>query len=406
MKVESRHIDTDSIVDVVFHLKWKSDAAIHTDGYQASRVNIWRDYFPPSLLDKLKGKQTGERLEIHLKAGEILPPFDEKNLIQLKSDQFDRRHAIDNNPNPGVGRFYPKGMLKNVAGVFSANVEPFRCVQSNNGNMTVDFNHPLSGKDLVLSAVVGKVEAKENERGGSSVDWMEVLTTGPGMQARWRGSRTDYFSPEAFTRDDENPDALFYEKPRYVQHIDTTAIEMVKNTYGRFLKDDMQVLDLMSSWHSHVPADLNFKRFVGLGLNESELKKNSCLSETVVQDLNMDSRLQFDSNSFDAAICTVSVEYLIHPLAVFGEVSRVLRNDGYFIVTFSNRWFPTKAIKIWKELHEFERMGLVLEYFMRSGGFRNLQTYSIRGLPRPHDDKYYPDLRYSDPIYAVWGQKG
>jgi SAM-dependent methyltransferase len=296
-------------------------------------------------------------------------------------------------------------MLKNVTGVFSANVEPFRCVQSNNGNMTVDFNHPLAGKDVVLSAVVGKVAAKESERGGSSVDWLEVLTTGPGMQARWRDRQTDYFSPGVFSRDDENPDALFYRKPRYVQHIDTTAIEMVKNTYGRFLKDDMRVLDLMSSWHSHVPGNLKLKRFVGLGLNESELKKNSSLSETVVQNLNMDTRLPFDADDFDAAICTVSVEYLIHPLAVFKEISRVLRTDGYFIVTFSNRWFPTKSIKIWKELHEFERMGLVLEYFMRSGGFKNLQTYSIRGLPRPHDDMYYPDLRHSDPIYAVWGQK-
>ena len=400
-----KRIDSDSIVDMIFHLKWKSEHAMHTDGYQASRINIWRDFIPPALLDKIKGRQAGDRLEIHLKSGEILPPFDETKLIQLKSDQFDRRHAIDNNPNPGVGRFYPKGMLRNVDGVFSVNVEPFRCVSVNNGSMTVDFNHPLSGKDLVLSAVVGKVEAKEIERGGSSVDWMEVITTGPGMQARWRDSRTDYFTPGAFTRDDENPDALFYAKPRYVQHIDTTAIEMVKSTYGRFLKDGMQVLDLMSSWHSHIPGDLNYKRLVGLGLNESELKKNSCLSEIVVQDLNMDTRLPFESNSFDAAICTVSVEYLTSPLPVFEEVSRVLRTDGFFIVTFSNRWFPTKSIKIWKELHEFERMGLVLEYFMRSGGFKHLQTYSIRGLPRPHDDAYYPDIRYSDPIYAVWGQK-
>jgi hypothetical protein len=50
-------------------------------------------------------------------------------------------------------------------------------------------------------------------------------------------------------------------------------------------------------------------------------------------------------------------------------------------------------------------MGMVLEYFIRSGGFKNLQTYSIRGLPRPHEDKYFPNLRYSDPVYAVWGQK-
>ena len=201
------------------------------------------------------------------------------------------------------------------------------------------------------------------------------------------------------------PDSGFYSEPRYVQHIDDTAIEMVRNTYGRCLREDMRVLDLMSSWKSHLPEILNFQRLVGLGLNERELKKNRQLNERVVQDLNIDPRLPFESNSFDAVVCTVSVEYLIDPLAVFKEVTRVLQPDGYFIVTFSNRWFPTKAIKIWQELHEFERMGMVLEYFLRAGGFKNLQTYSLRGLPRPHDDKYYPDLWYSDPIYAVWGQK-
>ena len=398
-------IDSDSIVDMIFHLKWKSESAIHTDAYQASRINIWRDFFPPNLLDEIRDRQAGDRIEVDLKAGDILPPFDKQNLIQLKRDQLAGRLAGDTIARPAVGRFYPKGMLKNVTGVFSANVQPCRCVELSNGHMTVDLNHPLSGKDLVLSAVVGKVEAKENERGGSSVDWMEVLTTGPGMQARWRQRQTDYFSPGAFSRGDEKPDVLFYEKPRYVQHIDTTAIEMIKNTYGRFLKDDMQVLDLMSSWQSHIPENLNLGHTVGLGLNERELKKNSQLTESVVQDLNVNPRLPFESNSVDVVICSVSVEYLIDPLAVFEEVSRVLRTDGHFIVTFSNRWFPTKAIKIWTELHEFERMGMVLECFQRAGGFKALQTYSIRGLPRPHDDKYFPDLAYSDPVYAVWGQK-
>jgi SAM-dependent methyltransferase len=403
--MELMRINSDSIVDIIFHLKWRSESVIHTDVYQASRINVWRDHFPPNLIAEIRYKQAGDMIEIDLKAGDILPPFDNQNLIQLKRDQLDRRLARNIIARPTVGRFYPQGMLKNVAGVFSANVQPCRCVELSNGHMTVDLNHPLSGRDLVLSAVVGKVEAKENERGGSSVDWMEVLTTGPGMQARWKESQTDFFSPGAFSRGDEKPDSLFYENPRYVQHIDATAIEMIKNTYGRFLKNDMQVLDLMSSWQSHLPENLHFRRLVGLGLNQSELKKNSRLSESVVQDLNVDPRLPFESNSFDVVICSVSVEYLIDPLAVFEEVSRVLRTDGHFIVTFSNRWFPTKAIKIWTELHEFERMGLVLEYFLRTGGFKALQTYSIRGLPRPHDDKYFPDLAYSDPVYAVWGQK-
>jgi SAM-dependent methyltransferase len=125
----------------------------------------------------------------------------------------------------------------------------------------------------------------------------------------------------------------------------------------------------------------------------------------VVHDLNADTRLPFETNNFDAVVNTASVEYLIEPLTVFREVARILRPGGYFIVTFSNRWFPTKAIRIWQELHEFERMGLVLEYFLRAGGFTDLQTYSLRGLPRPHDDKYFPDLRFSDPVYAVWGRK-
>ena len=403
--MEMMRIDSDSVVDMIFHLKWKSEFAIHADGYQASRINIWRDVFPSHLLNQIMDRQAGERIEVRFKNGDILPPYDEQNLVQIKRDQFEKELATKAIATPGVGRFYPKGVLRDVTGVFSANIQPCRCVEINNGNMTVDLNHPLSGKDLALSAVIGKVEAKAVERGGSSVDWMELLTSGPGMQARWRNSQSDYFSPGAFTRDDDTPDALFYGKPRYVQHIDSTAIDMVKNTYGRFLKDDMQVLDLMSSWQSHLPEKVKPGRVVGLGLNESELRKNTQLNEIVVQDLNLNPKLPFEPNRFDAVLCTVSIEYLVDPLAVFAEVARILRPDGYFILTFSNRWFPTKAIKIWKELHEFERMGLVLEYFIRSGGFGNLQTYSIRGLPRPHDDKYFPDLWYSDPIYAVWGQK-
>jgi len=404
--VELKRIDSESIVDMVFHLKWKSERTSHTDGYQASRINIWRDFLPPLVLDGIKGRQAGERTDIRLKADDVLPKYDERNLFRIKSRQFDPRFTIGKAMTPNVGRFYPKGLLRNVSGVFKANVQPFRCVKLNNGHMKVDFNHPLSSKDLVLSAIVGKVENKDFERGGSSVDWMDEITNGPGMQARWQDHRTDFFSAKAMQRKDESPDNLFYSEPRYVQHIDDTAIEMIKNTYGRFLKDDMHVLDLMSSWQSHLPDRLRLKRLAGLGLNEQELIRNRRLSERVVQDLNLNPKLPFESNSFDAVLCTVSIEYLVDPLAVFDEVSRILRPDGYFIVTFSNRWFPTKAIHIWQELHEFERMGMVLEYFLRSERFHNLQTYSIRGLPRPHDDRYYPEFRFSDPVYAVWGQKG
>ena len=232
--MDSRRIDSDSTVDMVFHLKWKGDGVAHTDGYQASRINIWRDYIPPSLLEEISGKQAGDRFELQLTSNDFIQEYAKQSLFQIKNKQFDPQSTLGAKVIPAVGRFYPRGILKSVAGVFSANVQPFRLVHVNNGNMMVDFNHPLAGKELILSGIVGKVENKATERGGSSVDWIEVLTTGPGMQARWQGQQTDFLSAEAFARDDEKPDTLFYNEPRLVQHIDDTAIEMLKNTMGGF----------------------------------------------------------------------------------------------------------------------------------------------------------------------------
>lgn len=398
-------IDRDSLVDIIFNLRWKSDTACHTDCYQASRVNIWRDTFPPGLLDSIVGKESGERIEIRLKDGDSIPGYDTKNLFTVKKGQFENSPGHQAAIRPQFGRFYPKGLLKAVSGVYRANVEPFRCVGVTNGNMSVDFNHPIAGRDLQLSCLIGKVEKKAAERGGTSIDWVETLATGPGMQARWQNHATDYFAENAFDRKDERPDDRFYDSPRFVQHIDDTASEMVRHTYGRFLTAGMRVLDLMSSWQSHVPTHDPLESLAGLGMNSEELKRNRQLTEFTVQDLNVNKVLPYADDTFDAVLNTVSVEYLTDPMAIFKEVARVLRPGGRFIVTFSNRWFPPKVVKIWEELHDFERMGLVLEYFMRSGGFTNLNTYSIRGLPRPHTDKYYPDLLTSDPVYAVWGQK-
>jgi len=405
LMANTNRITPESIVDLIFHLKWKSRYAIHSDGLQAGQVNIWRDFLPPALVETLLNRELGERLQLPLKDGSDVAAFADKNLLDIKKHQFDRHFNSNDVIEPRLGRFYPKGMLRGVAGIFEANTRPFRRVGLDNGQLTVDLNHPLAGKNLTLSVVIGRVGLKSYERGGTSVDWLEMLMSGPGMQARWQDQQTDYFSDGAFERDDERPDTVFYQNPRLVHHIDETAREMVRNTYARFLADGMRVLDLMSSWQSHVPARLHMDRFVGLGLNREELENNSQLSEFVVHDLNADPTLPFDANTFDAVINTASVEYLTEPLAVFREVNRILRPEGHFIVTFSNRWFPTKAIRVWQELHEFERMGLVLEYFLRAGEFNDLQTYSIRGLPRPHDDKYYPELMFSDPIYAVWGRK-
>jgi SAM-dependent methyltransferase len=180
---------------------------------------------------------------------------------------------------------------------------------------------------------------------------------------------------------------------------------MVADLYRRFVKDGVHVLDLMSSWGSHLPKGVNPGRVSGLGMNRTELEHNPRLTDIQVHDLNAAPVLPYENESFDVAICSVSVEYLTQPLDVFADVGRVLKPGGTFVVTFSNRWFPPKVVRIWEQIHEFERVGLVMEYFLRSDAFNDLGTYSMRGLPRPRNDKYASELAQSDPVYAVWGTK-
>lgn len=140
-----------------------------------------------------------------------------------------------------------------------------------------------------------------------------------------------------------------------------------------------------------------------MGMNAKELKANPQLSGFTVHDLNENPFLPFDTDGFDTAICTVSIEYLARPLEVMSEVSRVVKPGGIFVCVVSDRWFPSKEISIWSEMHPFERLGLVLDYYFRTGFFEDLHTESVRGLPRPPTDKYVGLTRVSDPIFAVWG---
>jgi SAM-dependent methyltransferase/FKBP-type peptidyl-prolyl cis-trans isomerase 2 len=400
-----KKIDKRSRVELFLQASWRSSRAKHTDCYQADSVNIWRDTLPAQLKEALIAKESGDTIDIRLNAGDAVPEYQARNLMQIQRSQIRKKTIGSRLLVPHAGRFYPKGVLKDITGIFRENVEPFRVVAVNNGNLNADLNHPMAQKSISLKATIGKIDDKNAERGGSSVDWLGLLLDGPGMQARWMDKQTDFFVEDPYTRDDDLPDSAFYGQPRWVQHLDDTALQMVTNTYGRFLQNDMKVLDLMSSWQSHLPLDVLPAEVTGVGLNEAELKRNAQLTGFLVHDLNIDPLLPMGADHYDVALCTVSIEYLVNPLTVFKEVARLLKPGGFFIVTFSNRWFPTKAVRIWKEIHAFERMGLVLEYFIRSEKFRNLQTYSIRGLPRPRHDKYFPEQRASDPVFAVWGQK-
>lgn len=392
--------NADCYAAIEFRLDWDSPWGAHSDRLHAQKVNFWRDLFPPGFQAPLQAADEGDRIQQAFAPGDAIPDYRADRAAALARRQFAPAHP---EIRPRRGRFYPQGLLRDVSNVFRANVAPFRCAEVGAERLTADFNPPLAGRRLTVTADVARIWEKVSDTGGGLTHWMDAAAEGPGMQVRWDGAPTDFFSDRPFDREDERPDAEFYARPRFVQHIDAAAIARLSALHGAWLPRGGRVLDLMSSWVSHLPEGLAPRSVTGLGLNAEELAANPALTETRVQDLNVDPRLPFEAGRFDAAVCAVSVEYLVNPFAVFEEVARVLRPGGVFVVSFSNRWFPPKAIRIWKEIHEFERMGLVMEYFLASGAFRDLATHSIRGLPRPEDDRHYPNLWLSDPIYAVRG---
>jgi SAM-dependent methyltransferase len=203
------------------------------------------------------------------------------------------------------------------------------------------------------------------------------------------GARADDGLPAAaFRRRDEAPDSAFYAAPRFVTHIDEGAVAAVTALYRELLPPGGDVLDLMSSWVSHLPDDVAYGRVAGLGMNADELAGNPRLTEWRVQDLNASPRLPYGDAEFDGAGCCVSVQYLVRPVEVFRELARVLRPGAPFVVTFSNRCFPTKAVAAWQALDDPGHAALVAEYARLAGGFEPAEV-------RAHTP------RRGDPLYGV-----
>ncbi len=174
---------------------------------------------------------------------------------------------------------------------------------------------------------------------------------------------------ELFARVDEGDDAHFYQQPRLVAHIDPGTIAALTQYYREVLPTGGRVLDLMSSWISHLPPEQTFESVAGLGMNADELAHNERLDVRVVQDLNTTPRLPFDASAFDAVLIAVSVQYLVRPVEVFRDIARVLSPGGVLIVAMSHRCFPTKAVRAFHQLSVEDRIRLIGAYVERAGGF-------------------------------------
>ncbi|KAL9186332.1 hypothetical protein ACHAXT_005570 [Thalassiosira profunda] len=206
----------------------------------------------------------------------------------------------------------------------------------------------------------------------------------------------------SFARLDSSPDTIFYSEPRFVEHVDEQAVEsMTSYISERLLKPEDTVLDLCSSWTSHIRPGTELKRAAGLGMNAKELEANQALSDWTVLDLNADKnvKLPYDDESFDVILLQLSIDYLTHPLEVLREASRVLKKKGRIAILFSNRLFLSKAVGLWTGSDDIEHAYTVGSYLHFGGGFTNIKAEDLS--TRKQKGKIV-----GDPLYVVTATKG
>ena len=282
---------------------------------------------------------------------------------------------------------------------------PLRIIDLMYDKLLINTSHPLCNYNTEVTLEIVDSQQFESALENRLLNTNQIpdFMTGPGMQLRYADQATDFFSDDALQRADDTIDSEFYSQARFINHLDKTAQTQLKTFYNKLIPAHSEILDLMSSINSHIDEELEMKKITGLGMNQEELAANPCLDEIIIHDINQHQQLPFEDASFDAIVCSLSIEYITQPAKLFDEVARILRPHGRFIISFSNRWFPTKAVQVWNNLHDFERIGLVMEHFIESAHFGDINTYSLRGLPRPVGDKHNTPL--SDPVYVVWANK-
>jgi SAM-dependent methyltransferase len=209
--------------------------------------------------------------------------------------------------------------------------------------------------------------------------------------------------PEQRIKLDQSEDSLFYSFPRFVTHVDDNFINQLTNLYREKLKPNTRILDLMSSWVSHLPPEMTFSHVEAHGMNEEELSKNRRINHYFIQDLNLNPKLPLNDQDFDAVLCAVSVQYLQYPEAIFPEIHRILKPQGIAIFSFSNRMFYQKAIAVWRDATDAQRIYLVKSYFQSVTGFSKPETVVIKS----EFPSFLQMLGFgsADPFYAVYAYK-
>lgn len=382
-----------TFMDIDFQLQWKSSFAEHTDSFLISKIDIINDVFPVNVKNELTNLSIGNSFSQTIQAKDLLGEgYSSNKVITFDTSLFNTQFKNQVSPAT-LYRFYPSAIAWQGLGTTEKDYSPFRLMAKNNEEMIADCNHPLAKYYLTLKATkLREYESKENV---PKKDIGRILTErGPGMQAPFEFGDSVFFDEYPFKTSNKNK----ITKPA----IDLMAVKLLEELNTRLLAKHSKILDVVSDDSTYLDKDYRPGLLTGIGANEELLSSNERLDTYIVQDLNKLITLPFEDNSFDDAICSLSIEYLTNPLALMNEIARVVNSKGKFIVSFTDKFIMGETISLWSQLHPFERIQLVLEYFRKSGLFSELNTFSKRGVLKSSESIKSSKKPCSN-IYAVWG---
>ena len=195
------------------------------------------------------------------------------------------------------------------------------------------------------------------------------------------------------TSDDQN----FYQQARYVHHLSTSFRVRLTKLYEEYLFNHQVILDLMSSWVSHLPANIKYKKVIAHGMNESELRANKRIDSFWLQNLNKTQNMPLEDSTVDIGLVVAGWQYLQYPEKVSLELSRILKTDSLLLVSFTNRAFWTKSPNIWTNSSELKRIDYV-QSILSTNGWRIEKIYNEKTYENKIFGIYNTE---SDPFFSV-----
>jgi SAM-dependent methyltransferase len=394
-------VEADSLLAANIGITWQAQDCHFNDWCFVPSVQLGRDYMPMEIERVLPGSPRGHCLSRRYGPGELLGGRSSRAMHTIALDRIQADSRFGAEP-PRIGRFYPCSQFGGLAQGCRGRKSPCRVSALHDGQLHVDCNHPLAGLTLTFHLCIESINparSGENTRGN---DLIAISTDlGPGMQQSLNDTATDFWSDTPFSRQDEGDDDAAF-APRMTPFWDSLALQQVSRFYRAQLTDGLDILDLMAGVHSPLQeSGVEARSVTGAGLNQVELDANPVLDKRLVLNVNRSAPLPFVDASFDCVLIHAAFEYVIDPLRVLNEVQRILRPGGSLMISFSNRYVASKAVRIWTRLYEFERIGLLLALLRQSAAFDNFTAHSQRGLPRPPHDELAHKLRHSDPVYLL-----